>query len=84
MKWECFGASCYYMPYVKILKTKPDADALCAGIDTHVLAIESVEEGLFINKLLYHSRRKHITNTDLVLFIFLLALDKVVKATSND
>ena len=53
VKWECFGASCYYMPTLRTAVRKAKADAVCEAMGAHVVAVEAEEENGLILHLVY-------------------------------
>jgi hypothetical protein len=58
MTWECFGASCYYMPSLKTPQNKTDADATCGAMGAHVMATETPEENDMIKQLVFGSGKQ--------------------------
>ena len=55
VKWECYASSCYYMPTLKTVMEKPQADAVCEAMGAHVVATETEEEDDFITSLVFSS-----------------------------
>ena len=49
VNWECKKRSCYYVRTMKTVKTKPQADAVCAAMGAHVAAPETADENQIIH-----------------------------------